>query len=221
MTLDTYVADVTIRPARPDDRERIVRAFRALDPASVYSRFFSPKKTVRDDELRRLTAGDCGRDVVRVATVGDGSEETIVGIGHCVPDGTSADSAFLVADDYRGLGIAGVLLRHLAEIVRARGVTRLEADVLAGNAAMLRVFRRSGMPALHRADGASVHVTLFLTAGTSEPSATTRVRPKGDLSVTATARAGDSVAAPSVAGPPRPACEPAGDGTTRPGGMNR
>src|SRR4030095_10754635 len=34
-------SNITIRAVRPDDKERIVRAFHALDPGSVYLRFFS------------------------------------------------------------------------------------------------------------------------------------------------------------------------------------
>lgn len=89
------MAGIGIRPARADDRERIVRAFRALDPESIYTRFFSPKKTVSDEELRRLTGGDGGRDIVRVATIVDGGEETIVGLGHAVGGGSGADIAFV------------------------------------------------------------------------------------------------------------------------------
>lgn len=224
---------MNFRPARADDRARIVQAFRALDPASIYTRFFAPKKTVSDGELRRLTAGEGGRDVVRIATVGDGSEEMIVGIGHCVLDGSAADIAFLVAEEYRGRGIAGALLRQLADIARARGITRFEADVLADNTAMRNVFRRSGLPTIERREGASVHLTLFLTPNASEPSAdavpaaspelhAARGRPKSDLSMTTAAPAGDNLPAPSVAAPAgAPSANRPDDGTPKPGGKNR
>jgi hypothetical protein len=35
---------VTIRATRPDDRERLVKAFRGLDPRSIYLRFLFHKK---------------------------------------------------------------------------------------------------------------------------------------------------------------------------------
>jgi RimJ/RimL family protein N-acetyltransferase len=161
---------VTIRAARADDRERLVRAFRELDKESIYRRFFFHKKALHDQELLRLTAADGGRDIVRVATVGTGSEETIVGLGHCVRSGSSADIAFVVAEDYHGRGIAAALLRQLIDIARRSGVTRFQADVLADNMAMLNVFRRSELPMHETRSGAVVHVNLFLDPGAADAS---------------------------------------------------
>ena len=48
--------------------------------------------------------------------------------------------------DYQGLGIASRLLQQLAAIARTRGITRFDAEVLAGNRPMLAVFARSGIP---------------------------------------------------------------------------
>src|SRR5512134_781512 len=59
---------ITIRAVRPDDRERIVNAFLALDAESIRQRFFVPKKALSDKELRRLIESDGVRDVVLVAT---------------------------------------------------------------------------------------------------------------------------------------------------------
>ena len=49
---------VLIRTARADDRERLVAAFNALEPQSVYTRYFSFKKELSEAELGRLDAAD-------------------------------------------------------------------------------------------------------------------------------------------------------------------
>ena len=159
---------VTIRAARADDRERLVKAFRELDKESIYRRFFFPKKKLSDEELQRLTAGDGRRDIVRVATVGTGRDETIVGLGHGVRSGSSADIAFVVEKNHRGCGIATALLRQLIDIARRDGVTRFQADVLADNLAMLNVFRRSALLMHETRTGAVVHVDLFLDPGAAD-----------------------------------------------------
>jgi len=156
------VSDVTIRAVRPDDKERVVKAFRALDRRSVYLRFFSYRKELGEEELRRVTECDGVSEAVLVATVGSGDEETIVGLGGYVRSGAAADIAFAVEEDFQRRGIASRLLQQLARIARANGITRFEADVLAENMPMLTVLRRSGL-----AMGASqregvVHVTLSL-----------------------------------------------------------
>lgn len=74
----------------------------------------------------------------------------------------AAEVAFVVEEDYQGLGIASRLLRHLARIAREQGIAALEADVLAQNKSMLSVFARAGLPMTSRRDGGAVHVTLAL-----------------------------------------------------------
>jgi len=153
---------ITIRAIRPDDKERILKAFRALEPKSIYQRFFVFKSELSGEELRRLTESDGVREVVLVATVVSGNQEIIVGLGHCARTEASAEIAFTVEEDYQGRGIASELLRQLTDIARRSGVLRFEAYVLSDNAPMLKVFQRSGLPTKEsQADGV-VHLTLFL-----------------------------------------------------------
>ena len=154
---------VSIRAARPDDRERIVKAFQALDRRSVYLRFFSYKKELSEDELRRVTHCDGVNEAVLVATADGGDREIIVGLGSYVRSGAAADIAFAVEEDFQGRGIASRLLRQLTDIARANGIARFEADVLAENAPMLAVLRNSGLRMRTSHEQGVVHATLFLT----------------------------------------------------------
>ena len=153
---------VRIRPVRPDDRERIVEAFHALPPQSVYQRFFHPKRSLSDRELRWVSEPDGDRKVVLVATTADDGRETVVALGQYVRSGASAELAFVVAEDHQGYGIASRMLRQLADIARRGGVKQFEADVLVDNAAMLKVFRRSELPISESEADGVVHVTLAL-----------------------------------------------------------
>lgn len=161
---------VTLRAPRPDDRERLRRAFHELEPESVYTRLFRFKKDLTDDELTRLTEPDFDRHVTLLVTLGDGDAETAIAAANFVvldPPGqpaTRAEVAFTVEEDYQGQGLASLLLRHLVAIGRDRGLTHLEAEVLAGNAAMLKVFARSGLPMTQRRDDGVVHVEMALDA---------------------------------------------------------
>jgi GNAT superfamily N-acetyltransferase len=157
------VSDITIRPVRPDDKERIVRAFRVLDPHSVYLRFFGYRKELSDEELRRVTECDGVNQVVLVATVGSGDEETIVGLGDYARSSAAADVSFAVLEDFQGRGIATRLLEQLAHIARVNGIVRFEADVLAENAPMLDVLRHSGLRVREKQSEGVIHATLFLT----------------------------------------------------------
>jgi ribosomal protein S18 acetylase RimI-like enzyme len=51
----------------------------------------------------------------------------------------------MVVDRHQGRGIAGMLMRHLVAIARSGGLRELVAEVLVGNAAMLKLLRKSGL----------------------------------------------------------------------------
>jgi GNAT superfamily N-acetyltransferase len=62
------------------------------------------------------------------------------------PEGTTAEVAFVVRDDYQHLGLGHRLLDALAAAAWERGITEFSAETLSTNRAMLSVFRHSGFP---------------------------------------------------------------------------
>ena len=153
---------ITIRPTRPEDKALIVEAFHALEPRSIYLRFFFNKKEVSDADLRRLTEPDKAREAALVATIPAGNGERIVGLGRYTGDGACAQLEFTVEEDYQGRGIATRLLRRLIHLAREHGISRFEAHVLAGNGPMLSVLCHSGLPVTEREKDGIVTVTLAL-----------------------------------------------------------
>src|SRR5437899_6060131 len=127
---------VTIRALRPDDRERIAAAIGKLDRESIYTRLFSYRNELTEAGLERIMKFDPEHEVALIVTLGAGADEIVIGSGRYVvgaAEGTrSAEIAFVVEEDYHGLGIAGRLLKHLGGIARAGGIAAFEATVLAG-----------------------------------------------------------------------------------------
>ena len=157
---------VKIRAIRPADKARVTDAFGKLDPESIYTRFFQAKDSLSDQELKAATEVDFENVVALVVTVESGGKETIIGGGRYLafglPGARSAEVAFIVEEDYHGLGIAGRILRHLARIAREKGVCQFEAEVLPQNKAMLAVFSHSGLPMKQSQTEGIIHVTLSL-----------------------------------------------------------
>ncbi|HXX86014.1 MAG TPA: GNAT family N-acetyltransferase [Casimicrobiaceae bacterium] len=158
---------VAIRTLRPDDRERVAAAVKGLARESVYTRLFSYRKELTEAGLTRIMTVDPTREVALLVTAGSGSQEVAIASGRFVAStaagaARTAEVAFVVEEDYQGLGIAGRLLKHLANIARERGITAFEAEVLAENKSMLAVFARSGLPIQKRREGGVVHVNLSL-----------------------------------------------------------
>jgi RimJ/RimL family protein N-acetyltransferase len=165
---------VTIRELRPEDRDRIAAAVRGLDRESIYMRLFSYRRELTEAGLDRIMRVDPERDAMLVVTIGAGPDEKVIAAGRYVGSGRegasrTAEVAFVVEEDFQGLGIAGRLLRRLADIARARGVAELDAEVLGENQSMLAVFARSGLPMRQRREGGIVHVALSLAGDSTSP----------------------------------------------------
>jgi RimJ/RimL family protein N-acetyltransferase len=158
---------ILIRAVRPDDKERLRVAFGALEPSSIYTRFFGHKKALTDAELEQATNVDFDKVVALWATINSGGTEIIIGGGRYVRNGEtqsgpSAEVAFAVEEDYHGQGLATCLLNHLVRIARSKGLSQFEADVLASNRSMFAVFARCGLPMRRQSARDIVHVTLSL-----------------------------------------------------------
>ncbi|MCD4535504.1 GNAT family N-acetyltransferase [Nocardioides sp. cx-169] len=75
-----------------------------------------------------------------------------------------AEVAFLVAEEFHGLGLGSLLLEHLAAACRDRGTRRFVAEVLGDNTAMLRVFVDAGFTARREFESGVAHVEMDTTA---------------------------------------------------------
>jgi len=160
---------VTIRSLSAEDREKIAAAIRHLDRESIYMRLFSYRSELTEAELDRIMSVDPDSEVALLVTTAKGGDEIVIGSGRYDAYSTkggqrSAEVAFIVNKHYQGLGIAGRLLAHLADIARTRGIGAFEAEVLDQNKAMLAVFARSALPMQQRREGGVVLVTLDLAA---------------------------------------------------------
>ena len=130
-----------LRPIRPDDTELLVDFYSRVSDESKYYRFFSPMPTLSDKDLHRFTHVDHRERVAFVMLVG--GQLIAVGRYDIVRPG-EAEVAFLVEDRHQGRGIAQLLLEHLAQAGRERGVERFVAEVLPDNQKMIRTFRDAG-----------------------------------------------------------------------------
>lgn len=158
---------VTLRAIRPDDKQAFIAAFKELESRTVYLRFFSQKKNISPEELKRATEVDFTGTVALVTCIQDGESEKIIGAGRYIVFGDiqppdKAEVAFAVEEDYQGLGIGSMMLRHLIRIAREKGIGEFHADVLPGNMGMLAVFNRSGLPVKKKYEEGVIHVVISL-----------------------------------------------------------
>ncbi|MTD93900.1 GNAT family N-acetyltransferase [Hyphomicrobium sp. xq] len=158
---------VTVRAIRAGDREVIAAAFAELDRESIYTRFFTYKKQLTEAELRQLTEVDFEHVVALVVVEVGVDGETLLGGGRYCSEqplhlARSAELAFVTGDAHHGRGVASVILKHLVQIARDRGLAYLDAVVLAHNRAMLAVFQHSGLPMDSKLEAGVLQVRLHI-----------------------------------------------------------
>lgn len=159
--------EVVLRAIRPEDKEALLEGFHRLSDRSVYFRFFRPKKELSPAELAYLTEVDFEKHVALVAAIEEDGEERGIGVGRYIvgPEPSRAEMAFAVDEEHRGLGVATLLLSHLARIARASGLRELYGFVLYENRAMLEVFEHAGFPMKRRLEGHGLEVILEVGPG--------------------------------------------------------
>ncbi|WGL53944.1 GNAT family N-acetyltransferase [Nocardioides sp. BP30] len=130
-----------IRPVTPDDKELLVEFYARVSDESKYYRFFSPMPVLSEKDVDRFTEVDYVDRVAFVLTL----RGRMIAIGrYDVVRAGEAEVAFLVEDAYQGRGIGQLLLEHLAQAARERGVQRFVAEVLPDNHRMIQTFRDAG-----------------------------------------------------------------------------
>jgi RimJ/RimL family protein N-acetyltransferase len=152
---------VEIRALRPGDRDELLAAAGRTSDQSLYRRFFGVRRTFSDEEVASFVNIDFVDEVALLAVARESGREVIAGGGRyiAVQPGT-AELAFMVVDEFQGLGLASALLRHLTALARAAGLREFVAEVLSNNTAMLRVFERSGLRMQRERASGVLHITL-------------------------------------------------------------
>jgi acyl-CoA synthetase (NDP forming)/RimJ/RimL family protein N-acetyltransferase len=130
-----------LRPIRPSDADRLVAFYDRVSPESKYLRFFAPYPRLSHRDVKRFTEVDYVDRVALIITLGD--DMIAVGRFDRMED-DHAEVAFLIEDAHQGRGIGQLLLEHLAEAARERGITRFVAEVLPQNRRMAKVFADAG-----------------------------------------------------------------------------
>lgn len=152
---------IVVRPIRPNDAEALVALHGRLSADTIYRRYFGARPHLLPDDVDRFTRVD-GR--ARFALVGTRNADLVaVARYEGRPGERSAELAVVVDDALQHHGVGRLLLERLVDVARLAGLIEIVADVLAGNAAMLGLLRRLGLPQRSSSDSGTVTVTIDLT----------------------------------------------------------
>jgi len=138
------------------DRPALQTLFDSLSEEHLYTRFFSLGHGMVSRHLDHLFAG--GATVVTYVVEVQGRVVGVSDVEHL--SATTAEVAFLVADDMHGRGVATLLLERATRDAHDAGIEWFTADVLAMNHEMLEVFTDIGFTVDLALEGADVTVRM-------------------------------------------------------------
>jgi acyl-CoA hydrolase/RimJ/RimL family protein N-acetyltransferase len=158
--------EVSFRAIKPSDEEEMRHLFYRFSDEAVYYRYFSPVKTMPHAKMQGYVNVDYRKVMSIVGVVGEHGKGRIIAEARFVkdPHRPYADIAFVVDEEYQGLGIATFLYRKLVQLAKERGVEVLTADVLATNKAMMKVLEKGGFPIRAKLESGVYELTIPLNA---------------------------------------------------------
>jgi acetyltransferase len=140
---------VTIRPIRAEDEMRTRDFFGHLSEDSRHMRFMKYVKALSDKMIHFFTHIDYEKHMAFVCEAEVEGKPTLVGEARYVAnaDGRSCEFGVVIADEWHGSGIAGLLMEALIRAARAQRLDTMEGLVLRDNHDMLKFVRALGFEA--------------------------------------------------------------------------
>jgi acetyltransferase len=190
--------EVLLRPIKPEDEPLWLEMFRGFSEESIRYRFFEVIKDTPHEVRVRYCNIDYDREVAIVAELTRAGKRRILGVGRISiePDGKRGELAFIVTDEFQGLGLGTKMVDHTLEVAEDMGVERVYSIMLSDNYRALSLTRKMGFELTYLNDG-TVEATLDLKGPDSTEGSTPGGGPGG-------------AAEPIVPRPPSTIREPAG-----------
>jgi len=132
------------RPLLPSDEIAYRNFFYSLQEKTIYLRFFYRMRSFSHEVVQKHWASvDYHKNMSLVGLVQRGGHKEIIALGTYAYDSEQvAEVAFVVREDYQGMGIASYLLGKLEHIAKENNYKRFLASVLRENSAMIQVFKK-------------------------------------------------------------------------------
>jgi acyl-CoA hydrolase/GNAT superfamily N-acetyltransferase len=154
---------IGFRPLLPSDEFSFRNFYYSLQEHTIYYRFFSKLKTFSHEFVQKQWSNvDYHRNMSIIGLVKTRGHKEIMAIGsYAQEDDHKAEVAFVVREDFQGMGVASYLLEALEGIAKENGYTAFTATVLSDNQAMVHVFKRRYPNAkLEMMGGSDIYITM-------------------------------------------------------------
>ncbi|MDA8139685.1 MAG: GNAT family N-acetyltransferase [Desulfobacteraceae bacterium] len=154
---------IEFRPLLPSDEFAYRNFFYSLKEETIYMRFFYKMRLFSHEQAQQQWASvDYRKNMSIIGIVQKGGFQEIVAIGsYADNEDGRAEVAFVVREDYQGLGVTSHLLPHLETIAKENGFRGFVATVLKENKPMLKVFKKR-YPLAKISSSGGIDVTVIM-----------------------------------------------------------
>jgi RimJ/RimL family protein N-acetyltransferase len=135
---------VFVRPIRPEDEQLYGPFFAAETPDDLRRRFFGPVKDFGHAFIARFVQIDYAKAMAFIAL--DDTTGDMLGVArlHDKADSASGEYAILIRSDLKSHGLGWQLMQMIIAYARAKGLRRIEGQVLHDNTVMLDMCKELG-----------------------------------------------------------------------------
>lgn len=149
-----------VRPLKATDERTLQEFFYSHSQETIYNRYFAPKLQLAHREAAKLCCVDYqSRMALAVFELEDNAERIVAVARYAAnPRSNMAETAVVVHEEYRRLGIAGYLLRQLERHAMAQGLEGFCSEILPQNESMLNYHRSVGHATVYSQETETFHV---------------------------------------------------------------
>ncbi len=153
---------VRFRAILPSDENQMRRLFYRFSDEAVYSRYFSSIKSMPHARMQAYVNVDWSQVMSLVGLVGKPGQGRIIAEARYLRESIRpfAEVAFIVDEEYQGLGISTYLYKRLIALAQERQLAGFTAEVLFSNIGMMKVFKKGSLPVKANLENGVYHITI-------------------------------------------------------------
>jgi acetyltransferase len=157
--------EILLRPIKPEDEPLWLEMFQSFSEESIRYRFFQMLKDTPHEVRVRYCNVDYDREIAMVAEMVEDGRRKLLGVSRISieTDGKNGEMAFIVSDQWQGLGLGTKIVDYALEIAKEKGVENVYAIMLPDNYRALCLTKKMGFAIDYLEDG-TVKATLDLKA---------------------------------------------------------
>jgi acetyltransferase len=147
--------EVLLRPIKPEDEPMWLEMFQSFSDESIRYRFFQMIKDTPHEVRVRYCNIDYDREIAIVAELTERNRKRILGVSRLSiePDGKGGELAFIVGDQWQGLGLGTKLVDYTLEIAKEMKIEKVYAIMLPDNNRALNLTKKMGFKIEYLSDG--------------------------------------------------------------------